>query len=85
MSCVELGSWAHTFDLMEIWRNKYPLDKFYSHYSASHKSGSQIDLAFSSRLMLSSIRVVSYLPAGISGHSTMEMIVKVGGGISLGC
>lgn len=67
---------------MEIWINKYPLDRFCSHYSASYKSGSHIDLAFSFRLVLSSIRTVSYLPAGISDHSPIEIMVQVGGGRS---
>lgn len=82
LSCVELGSWAQTFHLTEIWKND-PLNRFYSHYSASHKSGSCIDLAFSSRLM-SSIWVVSYLPAGILDHSLMKIIVKVGGSWAVG-
>lgn len=59
-----------------------PLDRFYSHLSVSHKSGSHIDLAFGSRLF--AIRGASYLPAGISYHSPMKITVQIGVGRSPG-
>lgn len=62
-SSMDLGSWAQTFDLTKIRRIKFPLGRFYSHYSASHKSDSRIDLAFSSKLMSSDI-LVNFYSAG---------------------
>lgn len=79
----ELATWADTFGLQEIWRWKHPGDRMYSHVSATHRSGSRIDLMFVTASVLS--HVVSYLPEGLSDHSPLELYVILGTARELGC
>lgn len=74
----DLALWADTFDLQEIWRWKHLEDWTYSHISASHRSGSRIDLFFGSASALSQVGAVSYLPASLSDHSPLELGLTLG-------
>lgn len=78
----DLTIWADTLGLQEIWRWK---DRTYSYVSATHKSGSRIDLLFGTASTLSHVGAVSYLLAGLSDHSKLELCMTLGTAGELGC
>lgn len=57
----------------------------YSHFSSTDRSGSQINLAFCSRMAVSMVRLAAYLPAGISDHVPLELNVDAEARRNLGC
>lgn len=75
----ELVQWADTFALTELWRWKHVSIKVFSHLSAIHKSSLRIDLASGSPLVPTKLSEASYLLAGLSDHSTLELCLNIGG------
>lgn len=60
-------------------------DRFYSHVSATHRSGSHIDLMFGTASVFSCVCAASYLLAGLSDHSPTEILPSLGTGHESGC
>lgn len=74
--CTDLSAWAQAVGLEEIWRWKHPATKHYSCFSASHKTASRIDLAFSNTPLLADVLEASYLPSGLSDHSPLVVALR---------
>lgn len=66
--------------LRDIWRLRFPTTRLYSCYSASHHSLSRIDLAVGSDPLLPLVKLVEYLPRGVSDHSPLRVQLSVGSG-----
>lgn len=81
----ELGQWASALHLTEVWRWKNPQMQRYSHLSAVHRLGSRNDLAFCSSATLPYVASATYLPAWISDHSPLEVVLQLGEGEHRGC
>lgn len=67
----DLGQWADTFALTDIWRHIYPQSKVFTCHSATHKTLSRIDLAYASGPALQFVQDLSVLPRGISDHAPL--------------
>lgn len=68
---TDLLTWAQAMGLEEIWRWRHPACRAYSCFSASHKTASRIDLAFSNPALLADVVEATYLPSGLSDHSPL--------------
>ncbi|KAG8567564.1 hypothetical protein GDO81_013686 [Engystomops pustulosus] len=58
-----------------LWRQRYPQDKIYSCYSASHRSLSRIGYTIGSTNIIIHLQDIQYLPRGISDHSPVLCVV----------
>lgn len=72
----ELSIWAQAMGLQEIWRWKHPAIRAYSCFSASHRTASRIDLAFSNSILLTDVIGAKYLPSGLSDHSPLVIELR---------
>lgn len=74
--CIDLSAWAQAMGLVEIWRWKHPSTRAYSCFSASYKTASRIDLAFSNPALLADVLEATYLPSGLSDHSPLAVVFR---------
>uniref|UniRef100_A0A803SLF5 Reverse transcriptase domain-containing protein n=1 Tax=Anolis carolinensis TaxID=28377 RepID=A0A803SLF5_ANOCA len=64
------------FDLQDTWRLHHEGEKDYTFYSASQKSWSRIDMAWTSRSITSKVKSIKILPRIISDHCPIEIIIN---------
>lgn len=77
---LELGHWADSAILEEVWWWKHPLEKGYSYLSHISTSSSRIDLAFTNPALLPQVTEVSYLAGGISDHTPLQVVLTLTSG-----
>lgn len=63
--------------LLDIWRTLHPLDKDFTHYSASHQVHSRIDLLFINLSDRYRVRDCSIGTADISDHNAIHMTINL--------
>lgn len=73
---MELSTWAQAMGLAEIWRWKHPTTRSFSCFSASHKTASHIDLAFSNLSLMADVLEASYLTSGLSDNSPLAVVFR---------
>lgn len=66
-----LSEWAATYGLQDVWKCRNPQSRAYTCHSASHKTFSRTDLAFTGGPVLPRVREIRILPRGISDHFPM--------------
>uniref|UniRef100_A0A803JPF9 exodeoxyribonuclease III n=1 Tax=Xenopus tropicalis TaxID=8364 RepID=A0A803JPF9_XENTR len=60
--------------LVDIWREKHPLDRDYSYYSSAHNSYSRIDFIFTKPIHLEFIQTAKIHDITWSDHAMVEII-----------
>lgn len=73
----DLLQWAKALEYTELWRWKHHWARAYSCFSATHKSGSPIDLTFGNIRAMAALTDISYLPSGLWDHAPLELYVKL--------
>lgn len=69
--CEEIG-------LVDIWRRRHPGERQYSCHSRTHATLSRIDLVLGNEEALNAVEEIVYEPRGISDHTPVITVVKLG-------
>lgn len=68
-SHTRFGKLLADLALIDIWRHRYPQDRVFSGFSATHNSMSRIDLILISRSLLPMLGNVGFNPRILSDHA----------------
>lgn len=73
---LELGHWADTAALEEVWRWKHPGERRYSYLSHVSASSSCIDLTFANPALLPQIAEAGYVAGRLYDHTPLQVLLS---------
>uniref|UniRef100_A0A803TRA1 Reverse transcriptase domain-containing protein n=1 Tax=Anolis carolinensis TaxID=28377 RepID=A0A803TRA1_ANOCA len=64
------------FDLIDVWKERYPNKKDYTFYSDRHQSWSRIDMVWATKNLITNISEINIQPREYSDHCAVEMTLN---------